>query len=120
VLKRFLTAFAAFVGLIIPGSFGLALLAAPARPAPAPLDPPGCEQNLKSAGASVAAMQMRVQNSGRDVAQKCTLTRLYFLEVVKARAVTALCKNGADRDSELGRLDADVENINSSIASQCN
>jgi len=115
VLRRFLTAFAAFLGLIIPGSFGLALLAAPA-----PLDPPGCEENLRSAGASVAAMQTRVQNSGRDVAQKCTLTRLYFLEVVKARAVTALCKNGADRDSELGRLDADVENINSSIASQCN
>ena len=37
MLKRFLTAFAAFVGLIIPGSFGLALLAAPARPAAAPL-----------------------------------------------------------------------------------
>jgi hypothetical protein len=35
MLKRFLVALAIFVGLIIPGAFMLALLAASAYPAPA-------------------------------------------------------------------------------------
>ena len=35
--------------------------------------------------------------------------RLYFLEVVKARAVTVLCKSGPERERELGRLGADIE-----------
>jgi chromate transport protein ChrA len=34
VLKRFMMAFAAFVGLIVPGALAMALLAAPAKPAP--------------------------------------------------------------------------------------
>jgi hypothetical protein len=39
--------------------------------------------------------------------------------VVKARAVTALCKSGPDRERELGRLDAEVENINNTIGARC-
>lgn len=35
VLKRFLIAFAIFIGLVIPGAFMMALLAASAYPAPA-------------------------------------------------------------------------------------
>ena len=116
MFRRFILAFVAFVGLVVPGTFGFALLAAPAAPAPV-TEPPGCEQNLKSAGASVAAMQSRFISA--DAAQKCSARRLYFLEVVKARAVTALCKRGPDRDRELGRLDADVETINGNIAAQC-
>jgi hypothetical protein len=38
---------------------------------------------------------------------------------VKTRAVTALCKNGVDRERDLGRLDADVEHINEAIAARC-
>jgi hypothetical protein len=38
---------------------------------------------------------------------------------VKARAVTALCRSGPQRDRELGRLDADVETINNAIAASC-
>ena len=49
----------------------------------------------------------------------CTVTRLYFLELTKARAVTALCRTGADRERELGRLDADVEHTNEAIAARC-
>ena len=41
------------------------------------------------------------------------------VEVVKARAVTALCKSGPERERELGRLDADVEHINEAIAARC-
>jgi hypothetical protein len=119
MFRRFALATIAFIALIVPGTFGLALLAAPAAPAPV-VEPPGCERHLKDAGANVAAMQARLTTlTHADAAQKCNATRLYFLEVVKARAVTALCKRGADRDRELGRLDADVEHINGSIAAQC-
>ena len=58
--KRFVLAFFAFVGLIVPGTLLLALLAAPANPAP--LEQPGCERNLADAMANVAAMQARVKN----------------------------------------------------------
>jgi hypothetical protein len=119
MLRRFALAFLAFVGLIAPAAFALALLAAPpARPEPAQL--PGCDRNLAEATASVAAMQARIKsldvNAGPEI---CTATRLYFLEVVKARAVAALCKNSADRERELGRFDADVEHINEAIAARC-
>ena len=117
MLKRFLFAFIAFIGLIVPAAFALALLAAPPA-SPAPLQLPGCDRNLADASTNVAAMQTRLKGldakEGKDV---CTATRLYFLEVVKARAVTALCKNGPER--ELGRFDADVEHINEAIAARC-
>jgi hypothetical protein len=118
VLKRFVVAFVAFVGLIVPTALLMAMLVAPATPAP--LERPGCEQNLASAMANMAAMQARMKNlqaaSGLAV---CDATRRYFLEVVKARAVTALCKDGADRERDLGRLDADVEQLNAAIAARC-
>jgi hypothetical protein len=119
MLKRFLLAFLAFIGLIVPATFALALLAAPPA-SPAPLQLPGCDRNLAEASTSVAAMQARLK--GLDVTESngiCTATRLYFLEIVKARAVTALCKNGPERERELGRLDADVEHINEAIAARC-
>jgi hypothetical protein len=46
-------------------------------------------------------------------------TRLYFFEVVKARAVTALCKSGAELERDLGRFDADVAHANDAIAARC-
>ena len=115
MLKRFIVAFLAFIGVIVPGAFLLALLMAPPSPA-APLEPQGCERNVANATASVAAMQARVKSAG---AETCNITRLYFLEVVKARAVIALCKTGPDRERELGRFDADVEHINEAIATSC-
>ncbi len=120
VLKRFVVAFVAFIGLIVPSALLLAMLAAPAYPAP--LERPGCERTLANAQAGIELMQARVKNlrAAPEQAQAiCTATRLYFLEVVKARAVTALCKDGADRDRALDRLDADVEHINAAIAAKC-
>ena len=119
MLKRFLLAFFAFVGLIVPAAFALAVLASPPA-SPAPLHLPGCDRNLAEASTNVAAMQARVKGldikEGKEI---CTATRLYFLEVVKARAVTAMCKSGPDRERELGRFDADVEHINEAIAARC-
>jgi hypothetical protein len=119
MLRRFLFAFLAFIGVIGPTAFVLALLAAPPASS-APLQLPGCDRNLAEASTSVTAMQARLK--GLDVKQSedmCTATRLYFLEVVKARAVTALCKSGPERERELGRLDTDVEHINEAIAARC-
>lgn len=65
-------------------------------------------------------MKARLKSLGTTTgADTCTATRLYFLELVKARAVMALCKNGAERDRDLGRFDADVEHTNEAIAAHC-
>jgi hypothetical protein len=119
MLRRFVLAFLAFARIILPMTFSLAVLAAPpARPQPMQL--PGCDRNLADTGASVAAMQARIKGLGTAAGPEiCTATRLYFLEMVKARAITALCKSGAERERDLGRLDADVAYINESIAERC-
>lgn len=119
LLKRFVAASIAFVGLIVPATYAMTVLAAP----PGGLEAaylPGCDRNLADAGTSIAAMQAWVKSlSGVDKSEMCTATRYYFLEVVKARAVTALCKSGAERERDLGRLDADVAHINDAIAARC-
>jgi hypothetical protein len=118
MVRRFALAFLAFVGIIVPGTFGFAVLAAP--PATPATSPPGCDRSLATANSGVAVMQSRLKSlSPADKAEVCTATRLYFLEVVKARAVTAVCKTGIERDRDLGRLDADVEHINEAIAARC-
>jgi hypothetical protein len=118
LLKRFVLAFVTFVGLIIPGAFALALLAAPAA-RPEPIQP-GCDRNLANATAGLASLQTRIKNLGASNGTEiCKVTRLYFLELVKARAVVALCKNGPERDRDLGRFDADVEHTNEAIAARC-
>jgi hypothetical protein len=117
MLKRFLFAFLAFIGLIVPTAFAVAVLAAPPA-SPAPAQSPGCERHLADASTHMAAMQKRM-NGAIERQDFCRATRLYFLEIVKARAVTALCKSGPDRDRELGRFDADVEHINEAIAARC-
>ena len=118
-MTRFVIAIIAFVGLTVPGTFAIAVLAAPpARPEAKPL--PGCDRNLAEASAHVTAMQVRIKSlSGIDRSEICTVTRLYFLELVKARAVTALCKAGTERDQDLDHLDADVAHINDAIAKRC-
>ena len=120
MLKRFVKAAIAFVSVIVPGAFALALLAAPPAK-PAAVQPLGCEQNLQAATARVTAFQARVRKlNAADDAEACTQTRLYFLEVVKARAMTALCAQGQERERALGRYDADVSQINERIAVACN
>ena len=122
VLKRFVVAFVArlvvacvaFVGLII-----MAVLAAPPARQDAP-HLPGCDRNLANASAGVATMQARIKSlSGVDSSEICKATQLYFLEVVKARAVTALCKSGTERERDLGRFDVDVAHANEAIAARC-
>jgi hypothetical protein len=119
LLKRFVVTLVAFVGLIVPVTITTAVLAAP----PARQDAShllGCDRNLADASVSVAAMQTQIKSlSGMDRSEICTATRLYFLEVVKARAVTALCKSGTERERDLGRFDVDVAHANEAIAARC-
>jgi len=119
-VRRLVVASLAFVGLIIPITFTMAVLAAPPPTAPEAQRFSDCDRNLANASAGVAAMQARIKASaGMGTSEVCTATRLYFLEMVKARAVTAVCKSGPDRDRELDRLDADVAHINDAIATGC-
>ncbi|MGB8755095.1 MAG: hypothetical protein WCD26_05655, partial [Pseudolabrys sp.] len=119
-LKRLVVSLVAFVGLIVPVTFTTAVLAAPPARQDAPHYLPGCDRNLADASVSVAAMQIRIKGlSGVDRSEICTATRLYFLEVVKARAVTALCKSGTERERDLGRFDVDVAHANEAIAARC-
>jgi len=97
----------------------MAVLAAPpAHPEVSYL--PGCERNLESASASVEAMQARMRGLNNvERSEVCKVARLYFFEIVKARAVTALCKSGSERERDLGRFDSDVEHANEAIAARC-
>jgi hypothetical protein len=124
-IRRFLT----FIGLIVPSAFALALLATPAKPTrvsptfrTAMLGPvrDGCEHMLMEAVGRVATMQARLKNfSDAHGPDFCHDTRLYFLEEVKERAVTAVCTTGIERERQLGRLDAGVEQANDAIAANC-
>jgi hypothetical protein len=76
MLKRFSFAFIAFIGLIVPGAFALALLAAPPA-SPAPLQLPGCDRNLADASTNVAAMHARLKGlDAKEDKDICTATRL--------------------------------------------
>jgi hypothetical protein len=99
--------------------FALAALLALAAPAPAGTLDQQCRQSLAAASAGMQASGAQV-NTVRDKGEEsCVAVRRHFLEVVKARAVAALCTTGAERTQDLGRLDGTVEQINGMIAERC-
>ncbi|MGE3147109.1 MAG: hypothetical protein AB7K35_16170 [Pseudorhodoplanes sp.] len=79
-------------------------------------DTPVCRRGLAAAAASLDASAARLKHAAAD--DVCSVYRLHFVETVKARAVTAQCKTGAERDQALVRLDHAVDEINTRIA-QC-
>jgi hypothetical protein len=98
-----------------------AMLLMPAAPAePSVAGTPLCQNYLSSAVASMQASQTRLQTlRGKQDGDVCGATRSYYLDVVKTRAVTALCKSGPDRTQDVGRLDATIEELDGLIASRC-
>ena len=102
LLKRFVVAFLVLVGLIDTGHFRNGdLLGGAACVGEHAILCRVATVTSRHASAGVAAMQTRIKSlSGVDRSEICTATRLYFLEVVKARAVTALCKSGTERERE--------------------
>jgi hypothetical protein len=91
--------------------------AAPVR-APAAVPPASCAHNLATATARVERVLARVKEA-RKGADACAAYRSDFFAMVQAREVTALCKSGAERDRDLGRIDGAVEHINGAIALSC-
>jgi hypothetical protein len=98
----------------------VALLAG-AHVAPAgTIDTAACKRDLSSASAGVAETIARLKGVARATGEaKCEAYRQQFLIVVKARDVFANCKTGTDRDTDVGRLDGTIEDINGGIASSC-
>jgi hypothetical protein len=89
-------------------------------PAANAIAPPACRYNLAAATARMERALARVKGvrTGRD-ADTCAAYRRDFFDVVQARELTALCKTGAERIQDLGRIDVAVENINGAIALSC-
>jgi hypothetical protein len=81
---------------------------------------PSCKQDLAAASAiierAMARSKVRDTRGGADV---CDTYRRDFFELVKARGLMALCKTGAERSQDLGRIDVAVEDINGAIARSC-
>ena len=98
-----------------------ALAASLAAPASAGTrDTPLCKRDLAAMSATlntVGTQVLRAGSSKNDDA--CFVYRTYFIEIVKARAVTAQCKTGSERDEELGRFDSAAEQANAGIAERC-
>ena len=89
-------------------------------PAPVTRAPASCPQTLAAASARMERAIAAVKG-GRtnESAETCAAYRRNFFEVVQAREVTALCKTGADRAQDLGRIDVALENMNGTIAKSC-
>ena len=83
-------------------------------------DTPLCRQDLPATLTSLNESSARVQRAGNSKGDEaCVAYRSYFLEIVKARSVTAQCKTGPEREQDLGKLDAGVEQANDGIAARC-
>jgi hypothetical protein len=104
-------------------AFAPVLALALLHPAPAragPIDSPACKRDLTVASAGVTETMSRLKSLAKARSEeKCAAYRAQFLVVVRARAVFANCKTGADRDVEVDRLDGTIEDINGVIAESC-
>ena len=87
---------------------------------PAPSTSASCKRDLlaASAGVSESTARLKIVVKARGTG-KCAAYREQFLATVKARAVSATCMTGSDRDSEIGRLDGTIEDLNGAIAESC-
>ncbi len=84
------------------------------------LQSPRCRNSLDQALASTDVTRAQLLRLGNLRGEEiCRAARTHFVEMVKARAVTAACKTGADREKDLRRLDEAVEGINGVIAERC-
>jgi hypothetical protein len=84
------------------------------------IESPACKRDLTalSTGMSESAARLKALAKTRGDA-RCSAYREQFLATVRARAIFANCKTGDDRDSEIGRLDGTIEDINGVIAESC-
>ena len=97
------------------------LLVSLALPAAAGMrDSPQCKTDLDALFTSLDQSSARLQRTGNGKSpEACTAYQTYFLDVVKARSITAQCKTGPERDQDLGKLDVNAEQANNGIAARC-
>lgn len=83
-------------------------------------DTPLCKRDLAVMSTHLTSAGAQVLRAGSDKSDDaCVAYRSYFVEIVKARAVTAQCKTGPERDVELGLFDSAAEQANAGIAERC-
>jgi hypothetical protein len=84
------------------------------------IESPACKRGLTavSTGMSESAARLKALAKTRGDA-RCAAYRNEFLATVRARAIFANCTTGEDRNSEIGRLDGAIEDINGAIAESC-
>ena len=84
------------------------------------LAPPACRSDLSPASRIVseamATVEVLAKMSG---GKRCAAYQDQFLAAVRARDVLANCRDGADRDRSVARLDSAIEVMNSGIAENC-
>ncbi|GIK81690.1 MAG: hypothetical protein KJZ73_12540 [Pseudorhodoplanes sp.] len=98
--------------------FGSALAALMAATASAGPPTPLCQRELDTSYASLNGnAALRAGPAKSDDA--CAAYRTYFVNVVRARAVTAQCVSGSERDRQLSKLDIAAEQANAAIADRC-
>lgn len=100
--------------------FGSALAALMAATANAGPPTPLCQRELDTSYASLndsGNAALRAGPAKSDDA--CAAYRTYFVNVVRARAVTAQCVSGSERDQQLNKLDIVAEQANAAIADRC-
>jgi hypothetical protein len=79
-----------------------------------------CKAELAALSTNLDQSSARVQRAGNAKSDEaCTAYQSYFLDVVKARSVTAQCKTGPEREQELNKLDSSAEQANEGIAARC-
>src|SRR5215510_4740698 len=102
-------------------SVAASAMAVPSAPvaASAAVSTPACKQNLAAATARVERARTYVKGMTNGGADTCAGYRRDFFEMVQAREVTAMCKTGAERERDLGTIDAAVDSINGAIAQSC-
>jgi hypothetical protein len=84
------------------------------------IDTLACKRDLTAASAGVTETLARLKGAAKaDEAERCAAYRQQFMVVVRARAIFANCKTGADREADVGRLDGTIEDINGNIATSC-
>jgi hypothetical protein len=99
--------------------FALVILLALIAPAAAGAVDTQCRQGLAAASTGMESALAQVKTVRGNGDESCVAYRRHFREVVKARAVAALCTSGAERAQDLGKFDNAVEHINSMIAERC-
>ena len=85
------------------------------------IESPACKRGLTavSTGMSESAGRLKALLAKTRGDARCAAYRDEFLATVRARAIFANCMTGEDRNSEIGRLDGAIEDINGAIAENC-